>query len=63
MSDQAPPSIRIMCPNLACRKVLLVPTNCRGKTVRCRNCGTNIRVPAPMAIEKPTDGKASQKAA
>lgn len=34
-----------MCPNLACRKVLAVPGTARGKTVRCRNCGTNIRVP------------------
>lgn len=34
-----------MCPNLNCRKVLAVPANCRGKTVRCRSCTTNIRVP------------------
>lgn len=39
-------NISIMCPNLTCRKVLMVPHNCRGKTVRCRACGTNIRVPA-----------------
>lgn len=38
-------SIRIMCPNLVCRKVLAVPTSARGKTVRCRACGTAIRVP------------------
>jgi hypothetical protein len=37
--------VRMMCPNLLCRKVLAVPEACRGKTVRCRNCGTNIRVP------------------
>jgi RNase P subunit RPR2 len=37
--------IRIMCPNLTCRKVLGVPKTARGKTVRCRNCGTNIRIP------------------
>ncbi len=42
MSQEA---IRIMCPNLTCRKVLAVPVSARGKTVRCRNCGTNIRVP------------------
>jgi hypothetical protein len=34
-----------MCPNLTCRKVLAVPTSYRGKTIRCRNCSTNIRVP------------------
>lgn len=42
MSD-AP--VRIRCPNLTCRKVLAVPQVARGKTVRCRSCGTNIRVP------------------
>jgi RNase P subunit RPR2 len=41
--------IRIMCPNLTCRKVLAVPESARGKTVRCRNCGTNIRIPAAPA--------------
>ncbi len=35
-----------MCPNLTCKKVLAVPASARGKTVRCRNCSTNIRVPA-----------------
>jgi RNase P subunit RPR2 len=39
-------TVRIMCPNLACRKVLAVPLSARGKTVRCKNCGTNIRIPA-----------------
>jgi len=38
-------AVRIMCPNLKCRAVLNVPENARGKLVRCRNCGTNIRVP------------------
>jgi RNase P subunit RPR2 len=37
--------IRMMCPNLTCRKVLSVPEVARGKTVRCKQCGTNIRVP------------------
>lgn len=49
MMSSQPQSVRIMCPNLTCRKVLLVPPTCRGKTVRCRNCGTNIRVPAPAS--------------
>lgn len=39
-------SVRIMCPNLACRRILSVPGAARGKTVRCRNCSTNIKVPA-----------------
>jgi len=53
-------TVRIMCPNLVCRKVLAVPKECRGKTVRCRNCGTNIRVPQ---VSKPVDDKNSPKAA
>jgi hypothetical protein len=42
-------TVRIMCPNLTCKKVLVVPVAARGKTVRCRCCGTNIRVPADGA--------------
>lgn len=38
-------TVRIMCPKLTCRKVLAVPSTARGKTVRCRACGTSIRVP------------------
>jgi len=37
--------VRIMCPRLTCRKVLAVPSSARGKTVRCKNCGSTIRVP------------------
>lgn len=54
-----------MCPNLVCRKILAVPNECRGKTVRCRNCGTNIRVPAQGgAAQAPApDAKNASKAA
>jgi hypothetical protein len=45
-------TFRVMCPNLTCRKVLAVPESARGKTVRCRNCGTNIRIPLPDAQAK-----------
>jgi len=38
--------IRVMCPNLACQRVLAVPSHARGKLVRCRNCGTTIQIPA-----------------
>jgi hypothetical protein len=59
-----PSSIRMMCPNLTCRKVLAVPHSCRGKTVRCRSCGTNIRVPGGMTAEPPkTDAKPGTAAA
>ena len=60
--------VRIMCPNLVCKKVLSVPEETRGKTVRCRACGTMIRVPnvpAPAAKAKPegTSGGAAPDAA
>lgn len=37
--------IRVMCPNLRCRAVLAVPVEARGRLVRCKNCGTNIKIP------------------
>jgi hypothetical protein len=45
--------IRIMCPNLACKRVLAVPSHARGKLVRCRSCGINIRIPVPKAKVEP----------
>lgn len=42
-----------MCPNLTCRKVLAVPKAARGKTVRCRNCGTMIRIPEEKPKPQP----------
>ena len=45
-------TIRIMCPNLACQRILAVPVHARGKLVRCRSCGITIRIPL-----KPTDAK------
>lgn len=44
--------IRIMCPNLACKRVLAVPGHARGKLVRCRSCGINIRIPAVKSKEE-----------
>ena len=46
-------TLRIMCPNLTCKKILAVPVSARGKTVRCRGCGTNIRVPSPETAKEP----------
>jgi len=37
--------IRIMCPNLSCKRILAVPATARGKLVRCRGCGINLRIP------------------
>ena len=56
--------IRLICPNLKCRKVLTVPVVTRGKTVRCRSCGMKITVPsdkpaspaAPAAVDDETVG-------
>ena len=43
MADEV---IRVMCPNLQCRRILCVPIGARGKTVRCKGCGANVRIPA-----------------
>lgn len=54
--------IRIMCPNLTCKKVLAVPQAARGKTIRCRSCSMNIKVPeqtATKADPKSADTKAA----
>ncbi|MCA9289775.1 MAG: hypothetical protein KDA25_01530 [Phycisphaerales bacterium] len=40
-----PEVVRIKCPQLSCQRVLAVPGNARGKLVRCRNCGTTIKIP------------------
>jgi hypothetical protein len=61
-------TIRVMCPNLTCRKILAVPTSARGKTVRCRGCATNIRIPAETPSPAPATagqakGPADSKAA
>ncbi|MFM9995029.1 MAG: hypothetical protein ACKVU4_04420 [Phycisphaerales bacterium] len=50
MSEDA---IRVMCPNLTCRKILAVPSSARGKTVRCKGCATNIRIPVKDIAAKP----------
>ena len=48
--------VRIMCPNLTCQRVLAVPAKARGKVVRCRQCGMNVRVPGakPDEVNKKT---------
>lgn len=57
MSDQK--MVRIMCPNLTCRKVLSIPEVARGRTVRCKNCGTNIRIPTVKPTPAPKPDQAS----
>lgn len=57
--------IRIMCPNLACKRVLAVPGHARGKLVRCRGCGINIKIPVPKVKEAapPAADESAEKAA
>ncbi len=51
--SQPEKTIRIMCPNLSCQRILAVPPEARGKIVRCSACGINVRIPQPK------DGEAS----
>ena len=51
-----PETLRVMCPNLTCRKILAVPESARGRTVRCRGCGTNIKVPGGAASSTASPG-------
>jgi len=37
--------VMLLCPNLRCRKLLSVPEEVRGKTVKCQHCQTMVRVP------------------
>jgi len=62
MSDNV---IRIMCPNLRCKAVLAVPSDARGRMVRCRTCAANIKVPLKREVEPMVDlegGEAQSKA-
>lgn len=43
------PVVRIMCPNLQCRRILAVPASARGKNIRCGHCGANVKIPAPKS--------------
>lgn len=50
-------TVRIICPNLSCKKVLAVPESARGKTVRCKACHTAIRVPEAQSPQPASDSK------
>jgi LSD1 subclass zinc finger protein len=49
-------AVMLLCPNLRCRKVLSVPEEVRGKTVKCQHCQTVVRVPE-KAVAAPAAGK------
>jgi hypothetical protein len=53
--------IRIMCPNLSCQRILAVPEQARGRIVRCRVCGMNIRIPDGKAPEPQSQKQASDE--
>jgi hypothetical protein len=56
--------IRIMCPNLSCQRILAVPVAARGKVVRCRVCGMNVRIPEGKAgAPQPSSPAPTEKAA
>ncbi len=55
--------IRIMCPNLACKRILAVPAHARGKLVLCRTCGTTIRIPGSREDEEDESAEAPGSAA
>ena len=38
--------VTIICPKLTCRKMLSVPDELRGQSVKCQHCQTVLRVPA-----------------
>ena len=46
-------TIRIMCPNLKCRSILVVPETARGKNVKCSNCATLFKIPAQAPTPSP----------
>ncbi|MFH1419397.1 MAG: hypothetical protein ABII12_14070 [Planctomycetota bacterium] len=59
-------SVMMICPNLKCRKVLQVPSKCRGKHVKCHFCGTTFGVPLAKSEprvdgEKQGDGQKTQE--
>jgi len=43
-------NIRIMCPNLKCRCILVVPGTAIGKRVKCSNCTTLFKVLALPSV-------------
>lgn len=53
----------LICPNLRCRKMLIVPDDMRGKVVKCSTCNTMLKVPAGKAadVKAPTEARPTGK--
>lgn len=47
----------IICPNLKCRKILMVPDELRGKQVKCQHCQSVLRVPIERKSSTATTGR------
>ena len=45
-------NLRIMCPILSCRSILVVPETARGKNVKCSRCTALFKIPSrpPVSI-------------
>ena len=54
-------NIRIMCPNLKCRSILVVPETARGKNVKCSNCTTLFKIPSQAPQPAPGNAGAAAK--
>lgn len=47
--------IRLVCPNLKCRAILSVNESARGKSVKCKYCGSRLTVPeSPASAPRPS---------
>ena len=53
-------AVTIMCPNLRCRKILMVPGEMRGSRVRCSYCGMLMLVPKAKAMHMMTAAERKQ---
>lgn len=45
-------TVRVPCPNPACRTLLSVPARLGGQKVRCACCGQVVRVPDRPSLRK-----------
>ena len=56
-------AVTLMCPNLRCRKILMVADGARGSRVRCAYCGTHFVVPkqkGPGRRSKPAEAVSAE---
>ena len=52
--------VRLICPNLRCRKFLAVPEEVRTKLVKCQHCHQTFRVPEAQAKPQPQKAPAGK---